>query len=303
MELWVALSLAAAVLQAVRTGLQKHLATSLPNHFVNFARFAFGAPLAVATLCAWLFANGSQLPAASLSLLGWCAVIAVSQIAGTWALISAFRTRNFAVAVTFSKTETLQTAFLSLVIIGEPLPTVAWVAIALSVVGVAAMTRPTGRHGLDGATRRALRAGAAYGLGSGLLFGLSATSIRSASMTLPGTDTLTRSLVILALTTSLQLLFLGSFLLVREPGGFAAFVRAWRVALVVGLTSVAGSAGWFTAMTLQKAAYVQVVGQVEIVLSILVSRLIFREGIAPVEVLGALLFATGLVLLLLWGGT
>jgi drug/metabolite transporter (DMT)-like permease len=135
MELWVALSLAAAVLQAVRTGLQKHLATSLPNHFVNFARFAFGAPLAVATLCAWLFANGSQLPAASLSLLGWCAVIAVSQIAGTWALISAFRTRNFAVAVTFSKTETLQTAFLSLVIIGEPLPTVAWVAIALSVVG------------------------------------------------------------------------------------------------------------------------------------------------------------------------
>ena len=123
-------------------------------------------------------------------------------------------------------------------------------------------------------------------------------------MILPGTDTLTRSLVILALTTSLQLLFLGSFLLVREPGGLhAAFVRAWRVALVVGLTSVAGSAGWFTAMTLQKAAYVQVVGQVEIVLSILVSRLIFREGIAPVEVLGALLFATGLVLLLLWGGT
>ena len=49
MELWVALSLAAAVLQAVRTGLQRHLATSLPNHFVNFARFAFGAPLAVAT--------------------------------------------------------------------------------------------------------------------------------------------------------------------------------------------------------------------------------------------------------------
>ena len=208
-------------------------------------------------------------------------MIAVSQIAGTWALISAFRTRNFAVAVTFSKTETLQTAFLSLVIIGEPLPTVAWVAIALSVVGVAALTRPTGRHGLDGATRRALREGAAYGLGSGLLFGLSATAIRSASMT-PAWHGHAHALARdPRITTSLQFLFLGSFLLVREPGGFAGLFRAWRVAAVVGLTSVAGSAGWFTAITLQKAAYVQVVGQIEIVLSILVSRLIFREGIHP----------------------
>src|SRR5215218_354935 len=100
MELWVALSLAAAVLQAVRTGLQKHLATSLPNHFVNFARFAFGAPLAVATLCAWLFANSAQLPAPSVSLLGWCAVIAVSQIAGTWALIpTAFRCDSLAISL------------------------------------------------------------------------------------------------------------------------------------------------------------------------------------------------------------
>ena len=86
MELWVALSLAAAVLQAVRTGLQKHLATSLPNDFVNFARFAFGAPSRSATLCAWLFANGLQLPA----LLVPASVVRCDRrewIAGTWGLI------------------------------------------------------------------------------------------------------------------------------------------------------------------------------------------------------------------------
>jgi drug/metabolite transporter (DMT)-like permease len=135
------------------------------------------------------------------------------------------------------------------------------------------------------------------------LFGLSATAIRSASITLLGTDTITRSLVILAITTSLQFLFLASLLVVREPRGFAAFFRAWRLAAAVGLASVAGSAGWFTAMTLQKAAYVQVVGQIEIVLSLLVSRLMFRERIAPLELIATILFVGGLVLLLLTGET
>ena len=298
MELWVLISLAAAALQAVRTALQKHLAASLSNHFVNFARFAFGAPLAAVMLCAWLRATDAQVPSISVGLIGWCALIAVSQIMGTWALISAFRTRNFAVAVTFSKTETLQTALLSLLIIGEALPVAAWVAIGLSVIGIAALTTPAGRRTVDGVTRRALREGAVYGLVSGLLFGLAATAIRSASMTLPGADTATRSLTILAISTSLQFLLLGSFLLVREPRSFAAFFRAWRLAAAVGLASVAGSAGWFTALTLQKAAYVQVVGQIEIVLSLLVSRLMFHERIAPLELFGTLLFAMGLVLLL-----
>ena len=213
--------------------------------------------------------------------------------------ISAFRTRNFAVAV-HSFEQTLQTAFLSLVIIGEPLPTVAWVAIALSVVGVAAMTRPTGWHGLRRGSPSSPGGAATAWLGPVVraVCNLHTLSI----MTLPGTDTLTRSLVILSLTTSLQLLFLGSFLLVREPGGFAAFVRAWRVALVVGLTSVAGSAGWFTAMTLQKAAYVQVVGERNRSLNSCIApdlppRVSTRRSSRRPSV------RDGLVLLLLWGGT
>jgi drug/metabolite transporter (DMT)-like permease len=300
MELWVFISLGAAALQALRTALQKHLAASLPNHFVNFARFACGGPLAVVMLCAWLSVGDARLPSISTGLIGWCGLIALSQIIGTWALISAFRTRNFAVAITFSKTETLQTALLSLLIIGEALPGTAWVAIALSVVGIAALTMPTGRR-IDGVTSRALREGAVYGLFSGLLFGLSATAIRSASLTLSDADTITRSLLILAISTSLQFLLFGAFLLVRDPVGFASFFRAWRPAAAIGVTSVAGSACWFTAMTLEKAAYVQVVGQIEIVLSILVSRLMFQERIAVVEVLGTILFVTGLVLLLLAG--
>lgn len=297
MELWVLVTIGAAALQSVRTATQKHLAATLPNHFVNFARFAYGAPLAVGVLSLWVWRSGGPLPAISIELVSWCGLIAVSQILGTWALLSAFVTRNFAVAVTFSKTESLQTALLSVLIVGEQLVLTAWLAIVLSVVGIAALTTPSNLRTLDVLARAALRRGALFGLFSGLMFGLSATAIRAASNGLGEFDFVTRSLLVLAITTSLQLLLLGSFLALRHREGFAAFGRSWRPAIAVGVTSVAGSAGWFTAMTLQKAAYVQVVGQIEIILSIIVSRLIFQERITPVELAGVALFAGGLVLL------
>jgi drug/metabolite transporter (DMT)-like permease len=46
---------------------------------------------------------------------------------------------------------------------------------------------------------------------------------------------------------------------------------------------------------------VQVVGQIEIVLSFLVSWMMFRERIAPLELTGTILFVGGLVLLLRTG--
>ena len=54
-------------------------------------------------------------------------------------------------------------------------------------------------------------------------------------------------------------------------------LRAWRVAALVGLSGMLASAGWFTAMTLQNAAYVRTLGQIELVFTYLVSRLVFAE--------------------------
>jgi drug/metabolite transporter (DMT)-like permease len=295
-ELWVPLTIAAAFIQTARTALQKKLLASLPNPFVNFARYAFGAPIAVVMFFSWSWLGAASVPQLTVELVAWCAVIALTQILGTWGLIAALVTRNMAVAVTFAKTETLQTALLSTLILGEQLAPLGWLAIVLSALGIVALTWPAGRQP---GQKRASFKGGGYGLFAGAMFGLSATAIRTASIGLGDYDFITRSLLVLAVTMALQLLLLGLYLLWRDPAGFRPFLRNWPLSLGVGIASVAGSIGWFTAMTLQKAAYVQALGQIELVLSILVTRVAFREFVTRLEALGIALFGIGVAIILL----
>ena len=66
----------------------------------------------------------------------------------------------------------------------------------------------------------------------------------------------------------------------------------------VGFTGVAGSVGWFTAMSLQEAALVKTLGQLEFVVSLLITYLYFGEKISAREYLGIGLVACSIVLLL-----
>ena len=75
--------------------------------------------------------------------------------------------------------------------------------------------------------------------------------------------------------------------------------RHWRWTVVVGLTSMVGSAGWFTAMAMQNAALVRAVGQVELVFTFAASALFFRERTTPIELGGIVLVIGGILLVLL----
>ena len=78
--------------------------------------------------------------------------------------------------------------------------------------------------------------------------------------------------------------------------------RIWQnrsKAMLVGLASMLGSVGWFTAMTLQNAAYVRALGQIELIFTFLTSVLIFRERINRAEIGGTLLIVGGVLILLL----
>jgi len=74
----------------------------------------------------------------------------------------------------------------------------------------------------------------------------------------------------------------------------------WRLCLFVGITSVIGSIGWFTASSFQNAAYVKALGQVEFFITLLLTYRIFKEKISQMEYLGMLLIIASVVILLLW---
>ena len=85
----------------------------------------------------------------------------------------------------------------------------------------------------------------------------------------------------------------------REPGELTRVIRRWRVASLVGACGMIGSAGWFTAMTLENAAYVRALGQVELVFTFIASWYFFRERSTGLELTGILLIVAGILILLL----
>ena len=65
----------------------------------------------------------------------------------------------------------------------------------------------------------------------------------------------------LLVAISMQFVGMAFYLRWREPGQITQVIRAWRLAIWVGLLSLLGSLAWFTAFALQNAAYVKALGQ------------------------------------------
>ena len=299
MELWVPVTLVAAFMQNLRSALQKHLKGSLSTSGATFCRFVYAVPLALAYLALLGEGLGFEWPDPNPRFALFAMVGGLTQITATALLVYLFSLRNFAVGTTYSKTETVQAAVFGLVILGEPVSLAAAVAIGISLVGVmlisVAKTRLTLRNLLLGWTGRA----AFIGVLSGTFFGLSAVAYRAASLSLGGEGFLMQAAFTLACVVVFQTAVMAVWIRLREPGELTRVIGRWRVGSLVGVSGMLGSAAWFTAMTLENAAYVRAVGQVELVFTFIASYFFFRERSTALELVGIVLIVVGIVILLL----
>ena len=124
-------------------------------------------------------------------------------------------------------------------------------------------------------------------------------SYRGASLSLGGEGFLMQAAFTLACVTLFQTIVMAIYMRLREPGQITRVIQAWKVAAWVGLSGMMGSAGWFTAMTIQNAAYVRALGQIELVFTFASSYFLFHERIRPMELLGIVLVIGGILILLL----
>jgi drug/metabolite transporter (DMT)-like permease len=121
------------------------------------------------------------------------------------------------------------------------------------------------------------------------------------TLEVPSEDPLLRAVVSLFLASSMQALILAVWLWWREPGQIRAAWQARGTAVWLGITSCGGTMGWFTAFTLQKAAYVYALGQIELVFSLMASVLFFREKITRREGVGIAVLGVSILLLVFAG--
>lgn len=300
MEAWIPITIAAAAAQTLRFMVQKHLrATALSTAGATWARFLYSAPLIAAGVWAYGSATGQAAPDVGSGFWVYAVAGGLAQILATMCVVALFGRRNFAVGITFKKTEVMLTVLVGFVVLGDRITLPGALAIGIGFVAVLWLSDPPEASGRG--LRRLFNRSAAIGLLSGFLFAVSGVGYRGAVLALEGGDTGLRAGTALAFVTAAQTLGLGAWLLWREPGQAGSVLRAWRVAGLVGLFSMIGSFCWFAAFALQNAAYVFALGQVEIAFSILVATLVFRERIAGREAAGMALLTGSILLLVLFG--
>lgn len=299
MELWVPITIAAAFLQNVRSMLQKHLKGRLSTAGATYVRFVFAAPLAALYVAVLHFAFGLPLPTPNPTFAFNAVVGGVGQIMATALLVAIFSYRNFDVGTAYSKTDTIQTALFGAILLFEPVGWSALLAILISLAGVTALSLAGSATGLRGLVTGLTHKAAVLGILSGSCFAIAAVCYRAASRSLDGEGFVMQAAFTLVCVTVMQTIVMGIYLRLREPGQMTRALASWRVAGWVGLAGMLASAGWFTAMTIQNAAHVRALGQIELVFTFIAARIVFREKARPSETTGIALVVAGILILLL----
>ena len=297
-ELWIIATLCAASFQTIRFTLQKILADgNLSPLGATYSRFIFAAPWIVLFSLIFLLLTNVSIPDLESQFLLLAVGGGLEQILATVCVILVFKSRNFAVGITLKKTEVILTALVGLILIGEGVSTISMFLICLGGAGVFFLSKKV--SSVDRSNFSILNKSAVYGLLSGLLFAISAVCYRSATLSVVSDLVYLRAGFTLLIVILSQSFVMTIWLALFEPGQIKLVWLERKKGFWVGVTSLGGSFFWFTAFTLQNAAYVKAVGQIELIFSLLITTLFFKERILNREILGMLLIgisALGLIL-------
>jgi len=285
-------------MQAVRTAGQKQLSGKLNSMATTGVRYVYALPFAWAYLWWMLEFRNISIPTLNNDFLYYALIACITQIIGTACLVAAFRYKNFAVATSLAKTEAIQVAIVGALLFAAPLSTMGWFSVIVGVVGVffASKVKFNPREILAGSDAMT---GLSFGLAAGLGLAITTLLIRESSLAL-NTDLIVSAAVTLVFMITVQSIISVVYVYVQDKKQLGLMLTHWRLCLFVGVTSVLGSIGWFTAASLQTAAYVKALGQIEFFITLALTYRLFKEKIATIEYIGMFLIILSVVILLLW---
>jgi drug/metabolite transporter (DMT)-like permease len=295
---WIPFTVTAAASQSARTALQRHLKGRLSTNGASFTRFVFGVPFAIVYLSALLAGGVGTLPATNHRFWAWVIVAAVSQILATSLQIHVMAARNFATGVAYAKTEVVQAALFEVLFLGAALSWTGGFGIALATCSVMLMSLARTDQNLRALATSWSQPTALLGLVAGSFFGIAAVGFRGASMSLDHPSAFIAAAFTLVVATTVQTVMMGVWLAWRERGELSRVFGQARTGALVGAASALGSVGWFTAFTLQIAAYVRTLGLIELVFTVLISRYVFRERPSRAELVGLALLVVSIAMVL-----
>jgi len=295
-ELWIPITILAAFSQNLRSAFQKKLQGKLSGMGATYVRFSYGLPFVFIyfLLLNYNF-NSILLTNLNFTFFTYCLLGGISQILATFLLLKMFLTNNFAVGTAYSKTEPIQAAFFSLIILNETISFIGLMGIIVGLIGVLIISYNRNFFNYSFFNRSVL-----LGLLSGTLFGMSAVFFRGASHSLRTSDFILSSAFTLLVVIFIQTLLVTIYLFSTDKKQLFLTLINWKESVIVGFFGALASLCWFYAMSIQNVAYVRALGQIELLFTICVSILYFKEKIYSNEIIGIIITLSGLYLILIY---
>ena len=293
METWIIFTLLAVVMQSIRTAGQKSIAQKISIPATTLVRFLFGLPFAVLYFLSLKTYYQVDAVNADSQFFLPASLAGVAQIFATLFLVKAITIRNFAVGTALAKTEAILTAIIGAWFFSAALSFIGYLSVVVGVTGV--LVASNWKISLsDLGENQSIK----YGLGAGLGFALASLWLRQVSLSLE-LPRLLSAATVLVYMVALQTAICFAWIVITQREQFRRIMNNIMPSVFIGFTSVAGSVGWFTAMSLQNAAMVKTLGQIEFVATLLITYLYFHEKINRREYVGIVLVTLSVLLLLL----
>ena len=294
---WIIVTVFAAFFQNLRSGIQKNLNKEISLVASTYVRFIFCLPFAFILYI--LYFQGFAFFHETLqqkNFLLFILLASITQIFFTFLLLYSFQFSNFIVGTTLSKTEVVQIAILETLILHDSFNFWTIVGIVISTIGVLVFSTKN----KDMIIKNLSSKSTLVGLACGFLLASSVTFYRAATLSLINFDSkFEMALSTLFIGVLIQSFILTIYLLYFEKSEFKKIYQNKFQCIAAGFCGFVTTLSWFYAFALVQAAIVRAVGQIELLFSYIASRYYFKEKIKFIEIIGIIIFAIGVVVILL----
>ena len=278
---WILFTLGAVVMQTVRNALQSKLSGAVNTSGVTLSRFILAPPIALVYLLILYSSSASQVPEFSGSFITVIFCASLLQIAATSLMVILFKQKNFAIGAGLAKSEALVAGVVGMLFFGSYLTPLGWAGILIGAIAVFVLSSGNRLHGISVKTM-------VIGLACGTCFALTSLLVREASHMLNVQHTVAAAWVLLWVLC-VQTISLSGYIALTKPFVFRQLTNAKKQVLAISTVSCLGSICWFTAMALQHVALVKTLGQLEVLLTLVLSHYWLKNTVTKREIAGLLL--------------
>jgi drug/metabolite transporter (DMT)-like permease len=294
---WMIVTIFGAFFQNLRSSLQKKLNKDLSTVASTYVRFVFALPFA--SLLFFIYFKNFEIIIEILSqtnFLYYVILASVFQIIFTFVLLYLFKYSNFVVGTSLSKTEVIQVAIFEYLILKDKLNILGISGIIIATLGVIIMTIKDLKLFFNNFFSKTTL----IGLTSGLFLGLSVVYFRAAALSLINfSSNFEKALSTLFIGLVIQTSIITVYLLIFERSEFKKLYNNKFESCLAGLAGFMATLSWFYAFTLMQASFIRAFGQIEIFFSYLSSKYFFKEKLKFSEIIGIVIFVSGVLLMLI----